>query len=158
MAVLKVKLREHIILDNQDYGSETVLEISGINEVVKRTVSVTTTGRGLLGFGTAISTNLSKSYMAGFFDEDNVRYIRITNLDSGNHILLTCKNESNDEFRMLIDAGHSFIYPCDNSGGVVDTMDALRSAISTITLADLVDIDATANTASCNVEIFVASV
>jgi len=157
MAILKVKLSEQLIIENQDYGSENILEISGINEIVKRCVTVTTTETGLIGFATANSTDLSKSYLAGVFDEDEVRYIRITNLDDTNHISLTCRNESNDEFQLVVDYGHSFFYPCDNSGGVVDTMDAKDGAITTKTLADLVDITATADTSSCNVEVFVGS-
>ena len=157
MAILKVKLSEQLIIENQDYGSENILEISGINEIVKRCVTVTTTETGLIGFATANSTDLSKSYLAGVFDEDEVRYIRITNLDDTNHISLTCRNESNDEFQLVVDYGHSFFYPCDNSGGVVDTMDAENDPISSKTLADLVDITAQSDTSSCNVEVFVGS-
>ena len=157
MAILKVKISEQLIIDNQDYGSENILEISGINEIVKRTVKLTTTETGLIGLATANSTDLSKSYLAGLFDEDDVRYIRITNLDDTNYVSLTFRNESNDEFLVVVDYGHSFFYPCDNSGGVVDTMDADDDAISSKTFADLVDITAQSNTATCNVEVFVGS-
>ena len=57
--------------------------------------------------------------------------------------------------RDRLDAGHSFIYGGDNSGGVVDTHDASASAL-TVSLDDLVDITAQADTAACDVEIFVA--
>ena len=110
----------------------------------------------MLGFATASSTDLSKSYLAGQFDEDDVRYIRITNLDSTNHITLTFRDEDSTEFAIKVDAGHSFIYPGDNSGGVVDTMHAGGSAL-TVSLNDLVDITATADTDSCDVEVFVGS-
>ncbi len=60
------------------------------------------------------------------------------------------------EFAIKVDAGHSFIYPGDNSGGVVDTMHAGGSAL-TVSLNDLVDITATADTDSCDVEVFVGS-
>ena len=121
-------------------------------------MKLTTTETGLIGFATTNQRDLSKSYLAGLFDEDEVRYIRITNLDDGNHISLTFRNESNDEFLVIVDYGHSFLYPCDNSGGVVDTMDADDDAISSIALADLVDITAQSNTATCNVEVFIGSV
>ena len=39
MATLKVKIQEDIILDNQDYGSKRILEISSIASIVKRIVS-----------------------------------------------------------------------------------------------------------------------
>ena len=90
------------------------------------------------------------------FDDGDVRYIRITNLDSTNHLTLTFRDEDSTEFCMKVDAGHSFIYPGDNSGGVKDTMHAAGSAI-TVSLNDLVDITALADTDSCDVEVFVGS-
>ena len=39
------------------------------------------------------------------FDDGDVRYIRITNLDSSNHIVLTFRDEDNTEFKMKVDAG-----------------------------------------------------
>ncbi len=145
MATLTVKVIEEITLNNNSYNSERSLDISSVNEIVKRIVTISTTETGLLGFATASSTDLSKSYLAGQFDEDDVRYIRITNLDSSNHITLTFRDEDSTE-----------IYPGDNSGGVVDTMHAGGSAL-TVSFNDLVDITATADTDSCDVEVFVGS-
>ena len=156
MATLTTTIKEEITLNNNSYNNERSLDISSINEVVKRIVTVSTTESGLLGFSTASSTDLSKSYLAGQFDEDDVRYIRITNLDSTNHIILTFRDEDSTEFAIKVDAGHSFIYPGDNSGGVVDTMHAGGSAL-TVSLNDLVDITADADTDSCDVEVFVGS-
>ena len=160
MATLKVKIQEDIILDNQDYGSKRILEISSVNEIVKRVVPASTTESGLIGFLSALSsvgvTANKVGYMAGMFDDGDVRYMRITNLDSSNHIMLTFRDEDNTEFRVKVDAGHSFIYPGDNSGGLVDTMKASGSALSS-GLSDLVDITVDADTAACNVEVFVAS-
>ena len=58
---LKVKIIEDIILDNQDYSSKRVLEIGSIASVVKRVVNIGTDEFGLLGFGAAYNTELSKS-------------------------------------------------------------------------------------------------
>ena len=156
MATLTVKVIEEITLNNNSYNSERSLDISSVNEIVKRIVTISTTETGLLGFATASSTDLSKSYLAGQFDEDDVRYIRITNLDSSNHLTLTFRDEDSTEFAIKVDAGHSFIYPGDNSGGVVDTMKAAGSALAS-GLSDLVDITVDTDTASCDVEVFVAS-
>ena len=156
MATLTTTIKEEITLNNNSYNNERSLDISSVNEIVKRIVTVSTTESGLLGFSTASSTDLSKSYLAGQFDEDDVRYIRITNLDSTNHLTLTFRDEDSTEFEIKVDAGHSFIYPGDNSGGVVDTMHAGGSAL-TVSLNDLVDITADADTDSCDVEVFVAS-
>jgi hypothetical protein len=134
MATLTVKVIEEITLNNNSYNNERSLDISSVNEIVKRIVTVSTTETGLLGFATASSTDLSKSYLAGQFDEDDV----------------------STEFAIKVDAGHSFIYPGDNSGGVVDTMHAGGSAL-TVSFNDLVDITADADTSSCDVEVFVGS-
>jgi hypothetical protein len=149
MANLKVKIQEDIILENQDYGSKRVLEIGSIASIVKRIVNIGTDEIGLLGFGTAYNTELSKTYLAGQFDEDNVRYIRIT---------LVLKNENNDEFGVKVDKGCSFLYCADLAGGVVDTMDSADAAgITPNSFGDLVDITCASDTAACNVEVFVAS-
>ena len=160
MATLTVSVKEAITLNNIDYGSERSLDISSVNEVVKRVVTASTTECGLIGFisalsGVGVSAN-KVGYVAGMFDDGDVRYIRITNLDSSNHIMLTFRDEYNTEFRMKVDAGHSFIYPGDNSGGVVDTMKAAGSALAS-GLADLTDITVDTDTASCDVEVFVGS-
>ncbi len=128
MATLTTKVIEEITLNNNSYNSERSLDISSVNEIVKRIVTISTTETGLLGF----------------------------DLDSTNHLTLTFRDEDSTEFAIKVDAGHSFIYPGDNSGGVVDTMHAGGSAL-TVSLNDLVDITATADTDSCDVEVFVGS-
>jgi hypothetical protein len=70
---------------------------------------------------------------------------------------LIFRNEDSDEFSIKLDKGQSFIYNGDVSGGVVDTMDAAATAVTPNTFADLVDITAIADTASVDVEIFIAS-
>jgi len=160
-ATLTVTIRESIKLKNKEQGGLTTLSIAGVNEVSSRIVTATTTEAGLLGFLSALSnvgvTANKVGYLAGIHDDGDIRYIRITNLDDTNYITLTFRDEDNTEFRVKVDAGHSFIYPGDNSGGVVDTMKASGSALAS-SLADLVDITVDTDTASCDVEVFVASV
>ena len=159
MATLTVTINERLLLNNNDYSGKTKLSVTGVSEVVKRIVNIGTDEIGLLGFGTAYNTELSKTYLAGQFDEDDVRYIRITNLDSTNHIALVLKNENNDEFGVKVDKGCSFLYGVDLDGGVVDTMDSADAAgITPDSFGDLVDITCAANTSACDVEVFVASV
>ena len=160
MATLTTTIKEAITLNNIDYGSERSLDISSVNEIVKRVVTASTTECGLIGFLSALSsvgvTANKVGYVAGMFDDGDVRYIRITNLDSSNHLTLIFRDEDSTEFAIKVDAGHSFIYPGDNSGGVIDTMHAGGSAL-TVSLNDLVDITATADTSSVDVEVFVGS-
>jgi len=158
---LKVTIRESITLKGKEQGSTTELSISDINEVSSRIVTATTTEAGLMGFLSALSnvgvTANKVGYLAGIYDDGDIRYIRITNLDDTNYVTLTFRDENNTEFRIKVDAGHSFIYPGDNSGGVVDTMKAAGSALAS-GIDDLVDITVDADTAASDVEVFVASV
>ena len=150
-ATLTVTLKESIELNGVEQGATNTKTIASVNEVSKRIVTVTTTEAEVIAFhASAISS--------GTFIEGDVRYIRFTNLDDTNHVTLTPKNENDDEFAVKLDAGHSFIFPGDNSGGVVDTMDAIDGTGLTYSLGDLVNVTADADTASCDVEIFVASV
>ena len=95
---------------------------------------------------------------AGTFIEGDVRYIRITNKDTTNHVGLIFKNENNDEFGVKLDKGQSFIYNGDLAGGVVDTMDAQDGGadLAANTFGDLVNVTAYADTAACDLEVFVA--
>ena len=149
-ATLTVTLKESIELNGVEQGSTNTKTIASINEVSKRIVTVTTSEVEIIAMGTALST--------GTFIEGDVRYIRFTNLDDTNFVTLTFKNENDDEFAVKVDAGYSFIYPADNSGGVVDTMDAIDGTGLTLSLGDLVNVTADADTGSCDMEIFVASV
>jgi len=153
-ATLKVTLTESITLNGDDHGSTNTLEIGSINEVMKRIVTVTTTEQEIVSFSkTAVGP--------GQFLDDKVRYIRITNLDDTNEVVLTFKNEDNDEFAIFLDKGCSFIYNSDLSAGVVDTFNAVTAGDVTPNLTgkgDLVNITADAQVASCDIEIFVASI
>ena len=150
-ATLTITLKESIELNGVEQGATNEKTIASVNEVSKRIVTVTTTEAEVIAFhASAISS--------GTFIEGDVRYMRFTNLDDTNHVTLTFKNEDDDEFAVKLDAGHSFIYPGDNSGGVVDTMDAIDGTGLTVSLGDLVNVTADADTASCDMEIFVASV
>ena len=150
-ATMTVKITETIKLNGRDQGAENTLSIASVNEVSKRIVTATTTEQIILAFGTAVA--------AGQFDETKVVYIRITNLDDTNFVGLIFRNENNDEFSVKLDKGQSFIYNGDLAGGVVDTMDAVGNAgLTTNTFGDLVDITADADTASCDLELFVASI
>ena len=149
-ATLTVKITETIPLNGSDQGATNTMTIASVNEISKRIVTATTTEQVILAFGTAVA--------AGQFLEDKVVYMRITNLDDTNHVVLTFRNENNDEFAVKLDKGQSFIYNGDLAGGVVDTMDAIDGTGLSLSLGDLVDITADADTASCDLELFVASI
>ena len=148
-ATLTVTLKESITLNGSQQGATNTLTIASIDEVSKRIITIPTSERTIINMGTNPG--------AGMFIESEVRYIRITNKDDANHVGLIFQNENNDEFAIKLDKGQSFIYNGDISGGVVDTMDAIDGSGLTVSLGDLVNVTADADTASCDMEIFVAS-
>jgi len=156
-ATMTVTITESVTLNGYDQGSSNSATYGSVNEVVKRIVSIPTAETGLIAVGATIQTDLAKSYVAGQFTEADVRYIRITNKDDANHVTLTFKSAGSHEFAIKLDALQSFIYPCDMAGGTAATMDASASALS-LSLANLVDVTALADTAACDLEVFVASV
>ena len=149
-ATLTVTLTEEITLNGQDKGATNTLTVASVTEVSQRIINVPASEVVILAMGAAVA--------AGQFVESTIRYIRITNKDDTNHVTLVFRSESGDECVHKLDYGQSFIYAGDNSGGVVDTHDANAGAIGSITLDDLVDITATADTAACDLELFVAGV
>ena len=151
-ATLTVTVSESITLNGQDLSATNEKTIASINEVFKQIVTCTTDRNELFA---AIASGTDR----GSFLEANIRHIRITNLDDTNHVVLFFKNENNDEFGVKLDHGQSFIYNGDLSGGVVDTFDANGAGTATMgSIADLTNIYAQADTASVDLEIFVASV
>jgi hypothetical protein len=146
-STMTVTISESITLNGKNQGSTQTLSIPSIATVSRRIIDVPASEVEILAMSTAVA--------AGTFIESDVLYIRITNLDDTNHVTLLFKNENNDEFAVKLDKGQTFIYNGDLSGGVVDTMDADSSALS-VSLGDLVNVTATADTAACDVEVFVA--
>lgn len=147
-----ITITEAITLNGQDKGSSNVLTILLVTEVQQRIVEIPTSEVILLAFAATVPG-------PGAFNEADVRYIRITNLDDTNFVQLTFRDENGTEFAIKLDAGHSFIYSGDNAGGVVDTMIAAGSALTVpSTFADLVDITAVADTTACDVETIVMGV
>ena len=150
-AKLTVTISETINLNGSQQGASNSLEISSINEISKRIVTVLTAGIELLKFHDTAA--------AGQFVYGDVRYIRITNKDDDNNVYLTFKNAQNDEFIVLLDKGQSCIYNSNLDCGVVNTFDAnTAGAASSDNLGTLTSISAKADTANVDVEIFVASI
>ena len=152
---LKVKIQEEILLDKQDYGSKRILEISSINEISKRILTITTTESTIATFSAAAAS-------AGHYIAADVRYIRFTNLEAsgGNFITLTFRNQDNDEVAIKLDAAQSFVWNGDNSNGMTAVFNATEDAdaASDTAFGSLTNIQADANTGSCDLEMFIASV
>ena len=152
MANLTVTHTEDITLNGQQFGGTNIKTFSGINEISKRILTITTAESTIATFSSAVAS-------AGHYIAADVRYIRFTNQDGTNFITLTFRNQDNDEVAIKLDAGQSFIWNGDNSGGLVDSFNAIQAgnAASDTALADVTSVQADANTGACDLEIFVAS-
>ena len=150
-ATLTVKIQEGIVLGGQDMGSMNSFSVTGIKNVVKRLMTATTDLMTIMTFHASAEG-------AGQYIEGNVRYIRITNLDDTNHICLIFVNENSDEFAIKVDKGQSFIFNADLSGGVVDVFDANGAGSATTgSIGDLTTIKVQSDTASCDIETYIAT-
>ena len=153
MANLTVTHTEDITLNGQQFGGTNIKTYAGINEISKRILTITTAESTIATFSSAVAS-------AGHYIAADVRYIRFTNQDTTNFITLTFRNQDNDEVAIKVDAGQSFVLNADNTGGMVDVFNATQDAdsASDTALGDLTNIQADANTGSCDLEVIIASV
>ena len=152
-ATLTVTLTEAISLNGSAQGATNIQTVASINEISKRILTITTNEATIATFSGAVGS-------AGHFNDSFVRYMRFTNLDDTNFLTLTFTNDDNDEVAIKLDAGNSFMWFADNSGGMVDVMNATQNAdaASDTALGSLTTIQADANTGNCDLEMLVASV
>ena len=152
-AELTVAVTESITLNGINHGATNTKTIASINEVSKRILTITTNEAVIATFSGAVGS-------AGHFNDSFVKYMRFTNLDDTNFLTLTFTNDDNDEVAIKVDAGNSFMWFADNSGGMVDVFNAVAAgdAASDTALGSITTIQADANTGNCDLEMIVASV
>ena len=153
MANLTVTHIEDITLNGQQFGGTTIKSFADINEISKRILTITTTECVINTFSSAVAS-------AGHYTAADVRYIRFTNLDGTNFITLTFRNQDNDEVAIKLDAGQSFVLNGDNANGMTAIFNATQDAdaASDTAFGSLTNIQADANSASCDLEVFIASI
>jgi hypothetical protein len=153
MAILNVTHTESIILNGQEFGGINTFAVTGINEISKRIITITTTESTIATFSAAAAS-------AGHYVAADVRYIRFTNKDTTNFITLTFRNQDNDEVAIKLDFGQSFVWNGDLANGMTAVFNATQDADSASDTAfgSLTNIQADANTGSCDLEMIIASV
>ena len=153
MANLTITHTEDITLDGQQFGGTKIKTFSGINEISKRILTITTAESTIATFSAAVAS-------AGHYIAADARYIRFTNQDGTNFITLTFRNQDNDEVAIKLDAGQSFVWNGDNVNGMTAVFNATQDAdaASDTAFGSLTNIQADANTGSCDLEVIIASV
>ena len=161
MADLKVTIREELTLNGYDQGAKNTLSISDIDEVFKRIVTCpanneTTIARFRSSVGNASGTATFDSAL----DVQDVKYVRVTNLDGSNSLTLSLQVEVGEDdsgadtsASVLVEAGKSFVMGSPHDG--ISLSDANANLVT-----DLVDLDSLVvqpGSNSVNVEVYVAS-
>ena len=156
MADLTVTLTESITVNGHQYGGTKTYTVSSIVDVYKRILTVPAgVDTTLVSFKSTVGSADSA------MDIQNVKYIRITNLDGTNSVNLSLQidtdeddSAADDSATVLLEAGKSFIL------GTPHDSVAVNSAAATVITAlnDLESILVDSSSHSVRMEILVASV
>ena len=153
MATLTITHTEDITLNGQQFGGTNIKTFASVNEIVKRIITITTAECVVATFSAAVAS-------AGHYVAADVRYIRFTNKDTSNFITLTFRNQDNDEAAIKLDFGQSFVWNGDNVNGMTAVLNATQDAdaASSANFGSLTNIQADADTGSCDLEMIIANV
>jgi|TARA_R110000850_G_C9641303_1_gene433319 hypothetical protein len=152
---LKVTLTEQIILNGRDQGSKNTLSISSIKDVFKRIITIAADDDA-----TVLVFKSTTAIADGALDLQNVKYIRITNLDDTNSVGLSLQLDSdednsaaNESCTILLEAGRSFIMGTPDEG--IHVNDDAAGILTALTDLESIIINPGANAGT--VEVFTAS-
>ena len=155
-ATMTVTITEKVVLNGRDQGSKNTLSISGIKNVFKRIITIAA------GDDATVLVFKSTTAIAdGALDLQNVKYIRITNLDDTNSVNLSLQLDSdennsaaNESCTILLEAGRSFVMGTPDEG--IHVNDDAATIITALTDLESIIVDPSDNVGT--VEVFVASV
>ena len=155
-ATLTVTIEEEITLNGSRQGAKNVKRISDINEIYKRIVSCPANSETTVAQFHSSSADGTLAPL----DIDEVKYIRLTNLDASTSITLSLQSDvgeddsaADESASLLIEAGKSFIMGSPNDGIGISDADANL-------VTDLVDVESLViftGGSAVDVEVFIAS-
>ena len=154
-ATMKVVIAEQINLNGSEQGSKNTLNISGIKDVFKRIITIAADDDA-----TVLVFKSTTAIADGALDLQNVKYIRITNLDDTNSVGLSLQLDSdednsaaNESCTILLEAGRSFIMGTPDEG--IHVNDDAAGILTALTDLESIIVNPGANAGT--VEVFVAS-
>jgi hypothetical protein len=154
-STLTVSIVEDIFLNGSQQGSKNTLSISGIKDIFKRIITIAADDDA-----TVLVFKSTTAIADGALDLQNVKYIRVTNLDDTNSVGLSLQLDSdedntaaNESCTILLEAGRSFIMGTPDEGIHVDD----DSAGILTALTDLESIIINPGSNAGTVEVFTAS-
>ena len=148
MADLVTTISESVTLNGAVRGSSNSVTTTGINNVMERIVTC------INGNVTTIATFAATPHTsAGAIDVENVRYVRVTNLDTTNSIELAIVTTGTN-YQVTLTGGNSHILSIGEEVaiGETDTSPAFG------TLEDLASLQVSPKAADAQVELFVGLV
>ena len=156
-STLTVTIKEDITLNGVKQGGENTLRIGSINEISKRIVTCPANSETTVAmFHSSVADGTLSP-----LDIDDVRYIRVTNLDDSTNITLSLQSDvgeddstADESASLLIEPGRSFMMGIPNDG--IGISDANANLVT-----DLVDLESLVvftGGSAIDVEVFVASV
>ena len=160
MANLVVTLTEAVTLNGAARGSTNAVTISGVNDIYHRIVSCPDdVPLSLATFKSTVGVAIAEQLM----DIELVKYIRITNLDGTNPVILNLLIDTGEDdsaadlgASIEVEAGKSFIMGSPHESILVDD-DAATVNVSNVALMDLRSIHVDPVSEAVQVEIFIAS-
>ena len=160
MANLVVTLTEAVTLNGAARGSTNAVTISGVNDIYHRIVSCPDDiPLSLATFKSTVGVAIAEQLM----DIELVKYIRITNLDGTNPVILNLLIDTGEDdsaadlgASIEVEAGKSFIMGSPHESILVDD-DAATVNVSNVALMDLRSIHVDPVSEAIQVEIFIAS-
>ena len=155
MATLTSTITESISLNGADRGSTNTLTVGSVTQVFHRIVTCKT------GVDTTVAVfKDSVDDADGALDKEDVKYIRVTNLDSTNPVNLSLQVDAGEDdsaadesATILLAAGRSFIMGAPSDGVAVS--DANATLIDALHDLESILIDPLSN--AVTVEVFIAS-
>ena len=156
MADLTVTITESVTLNSVDQGATTSLTVASVVETYKRIVACPT------GVDTTIATFKSTSAVGdNALDVEDVRYIRVTNLDGTNPVNLSLQIDAGEDdsaadesATILLEAGKSFMMGIPSDGiAVADNAATIVTALHNL---ESILVDPLSNEVA--VEVFIAGV
>ena len=158
MATLNVTHTESITLNGQEFGGTNSFSITGINNIYKRIVTCPADVDTTI-LRTGVTVDVTDSSM----DVQNVKYIRVTNLDSTNPVNLNLQidvtesgsgaSAANETATILLAAGESFVMGTPHDS--VAAYDTDESVQTTLHDLESILIDPSAN--AVKLEVIAAS-
>ena len=160
MATLNVTITEELTLNGADRSSTNNLSVASVTQVYHRILTLPANG----GSGTT-DTTISNFRTAvtgadSALDDDDVKYIRVTNLDSSNSVTLSLQlaadgdSAASTTASILVEAGKSFILGKAVGVAAVDD-DAAGKVTSLVDLESIIAVNG--NNATLSIEVFIAS-